>query len=493
MMMLAQALEDNRNWTGSMSDLAAIATALCATHPIIPGVFVPATTRSLVISYRSLRILSPAAGKKFRWEHLVQLISARYLGALGTKREEIARRLKGVSADSLLQHFGSLENLPTGSIAQSDPPPSSNGQVEEAILATRLLAAGLVAQFRSARAGSAVVHDATLEPLLSQAMLMFAGQSLREARDPGCLGSTHDLLVQCGQPIASDTWGLDVLGDPGYPYRGLTLLDPHQRIPTLDCVELASQTQSELDLRESMAFEGLRAICEQFVGKPDVAYTDLRFWVAQHPTTTVQEMRGFERSHDLQLAENFLSGCYEQVQPYHLASGKLYLCKRCKVPMRRARALSPLLACAMPQCSQFERPVEALPQIWNADVVVAKAHILAYWIGPAIDEIALYRAAVAQELAPKMYPGRDACDLAIDNDQVGIDVKSNASPFVLAASLNKSVHGLALYARRIVAVNDQAISRVSGYLEILRREYVGAVALEFMSVRDVIRALERPF
>ena len=67
-----------------------------------------------------------------------------------------------------------------------------------------------------------------------------------------------------------------------------------------------------------------------------------------------------------------------------------------------------------------------------------------------------------------LYPSRDRCDLSLDADGIGIDVKSHANPFLLAASLNPGVGGLELYSTKVIAINDQAISRFPEYLEILR-------------------------
>jgi hypothetical protein len=76
---------------------------------------------------------------------------------------------------------------------------------------------------------------------------------------------------------------------------------------------------------------------------------------------------------------------------------------------------------------------------------------------------------------------------------MGVDVKSYASPFILADRLNRSTQGLSIYRRQIVAINDQAIARFSGYLDVLRRQYTGNSPLEFMSVRELMKTLEQPF
>lgn len=87
-----------------------------------------------------------------------------------------------------------------------------------------------------------------------------------------------------------------------------------------------------------------------------------------------------------------------------------------------------------------------------------------------------------------LYPGRDRCDLSLDADGTGIDVKSHANPFLLAASLNRGLGGLELYSTKVIAINDQAISRFPEYLEILRRE-CDRSDVEFKSVGALRREL----
>lgn len=443
------------------------------------------------MSYRALRILSPAQGKQFRWLHLVQLLAARHLVTQGWRREDAAQRIARYSPEHMAEHLATLHEHDDDGITSPITEAATNEERERATIAIRLLAAGICEQFRMARVGIPTVQDLTMSPLLAQALLLLSSAYVSAGKeDIG--GSVHSLLERCRNPINGTSWRLPMLSDPQFHYREITLLDPDRRIPTLDCVEMARQTQSELDLREQFAFEALRSTSEQFVGKLEQAYSALRLWVTEHPVTTIQAMRTFERLKGLQLAATFLTGCYECVQPHHLVNGKLYVCETCGTSMRRATGASHFLSCRVPQCKSYDKPLESLPQEWSADTLIAKPAILAYWVGPGLDESTLYRMALAQGLEPRMYPGRDACDLSFDGNAVGVDVKSFASPFILADRLNKG-HGLAPYQRRIVAINDQAIARSYGYLEVLRQRYVGSPSLEFMSVRALLASMEKPF
>ncbi|WP_423395554.1 hypothetical protein [Burkholderia sp. LMG 21824] len=490
MSSLARALQKEQEWSGSMDELVRKATALCVAHAIRENVYLPEITKGLVKSYRSYRILSPADGKKFGWHHLVQLIAARFLVSLGWKRGEVGTYLQRYSAEFLALHLETIDDVLRTSEASDLV--IEKIDFENAAVATQLLAAGIVQQYQSIRDGAVLVHDATMSPLLSQAMLLLASFYVSAGKED-TVGSVHALLDRCRHPLSADAWQLEVYSNPAFPYHGIRLLDPDRRIPTLDCAELARQSYSELDLREKLAFDALRAISEQFVGRQEAAYSELRRSVTEHPVTTTQELQKFTRTLNLQLAGPFLSSCYELVQPHHLVGGKMYLCECCGVPMRRSSAISTLVACPTPQCKQFDKPLENLSYVWTSDTVVAKSHILMYWIGPGIDECTLYRKANVHQLGPRMYPALDACDLSLQDDSVGIDVKSYSSPFILADKLNKGNLGLAPFNRRIVAINDQAISRFRGYLDIVRARYSGSLTLEFMSVGQLLAKMENSF
>ncbi|AUH52534.1 hypothetical protein CXB49_17905 [Chromobacterium sp. ATCC 53434] len=327
--------------------------------------------------------------------------------------------------------------------------------------------------------------------MLARAMMGLASLYLLEGRED-VAGSVHDLLARCALPLNDSAWGLDTFSSAEFPYHTLRLIDPDARLPTLDCVELASQTRSELDLREQLAFDALRSASDQFASRAAEAYSLLRSYVVEHPITTLDELRAFERENDLQPARSFLLSCYEPVLPHHLTFGQLHTCSGCGTPMARAR-FAKHVACRIPQCREFDRPIPfGVVKPVHDDLRIAKPHILAYWVAPGIDELAIFHKAEACGLHPAIYPDRDACDIALDGGSTGIDAKSNASPFLLAETLTRSLHGLEYYDERIIAVNDQCAARVPGYLDLLRREYRGRSQVSFMLVSSLLDQLEAP-
>lgn len=489
-MLLQDALQSERAWRGSMDELARKASALSAAYPVEENVHLPDSTRALVISYRARKIIPPAQGKQFIWEHLVRLLAARYLVMCGWSRDAVAQRLQERSADYL------ASNLTDLSITQAPVQPDNEDDeaqfVEQANIVVQLLACGVVQQFAHVRRGEVLVQDVSMSQLLAQAMLLLAGLFLKAGQD-NVFGSVHELLVCCQKPLTSETLGLEIFSHPAFLYKGLVLIDPDRRIPTLDCAELARQSSSELDLREQLAFEALRSASEQVAGRQDEAYSNLRLWITEHPVTSVAQMRSFAREEHLQVATNFLLACYEPVNPRHLINGELHVCSTCGAPMRRSQGVSSLFACTIPQCARFDVPVDSVAHDVGPETLIARAHILLYWVGPGLDESAIYRRAQKLGLAPRAYPGRDACDISLDGDTVGVDVKSYSNPYVLAAKLNTSLGGLALYPTRIVAINDKVLVRFHGYLDILRNRYNGPLPVRFMPVRELMKTMEIPF
>jgi hypothetical protein len=488
-MQLRDALLLERAWRGTMDELAAKASLLCRDHPVAEGVYLPETTRTLIVSYRSRHILPPAAGKQFRWEHLVRLLAGRHLVTQGWGREEVALYLRSHPTEFLAANLGIS---PTPVVSDNSPSGVTAHQLEQATLAVRLLAAGIAEQYSRARRGDVLVHNGALSEHLVQAMFMFAGLFLQAGLD-NVLGSVHDLLGCCQRPMIKATFGLDVLSHPDFQYNGMVLIDPDRRIPTLDCAELARQTSSALDLREQLAFDALREASGQFVGREAEAYSALRLWIVEHPVTTVNAQRLFLRDRNLQLAAGFMAGCYEPFGAKHLIDGELHLCPACGTPMHRSLGAPDLYACTIRQCRKFDMPVQNVASDVSADTVIVNAAVMLYWVGPGLDEAALYRQAIKCQRQPRVYPNQDACDVSLDDDTTGVDIKSYSNPHVLADKLSRSPGGLVSYPKRIVAINDRTLDRWHGYLDVLKRRYTGPIPLQFMSVRELIKSLEIPF
>lgn len=492
MSTLSQALLNLSAWNGSLEDLATTAGQLLLDQGSWQGRALRAPSRSVVVDYRNVGIIAPALRKRYQWRHLVQLVVACVLVQLGHTRKAVGKRMQSLGSTELV---ALLEKASTDDALAPGPaaPAMAVDEVRAAELAHEaipLLAAGLADHFRRARAGQPLVHDAAMSPWLRAAMQRLAALYVLYGR-PVQADGAHTLVAHSTLPLREREWSLPVFDMPGFHFRGIRLLDAGTKLPTLECIDLARQTASELDLKEQQAFAQLDSVCDLFASRGNEVYTALREFITRHPISSAAEHRRFLENGNLQLAAPFLASCYEPVQPHHLVKGSLFRCATCGAPLVDS-TVDAHLSCAVRQCKAFESPVarELARSVPVQEALVVKAHILVYWCGPGQDEIALYDTGTADPpgLDISLYPGRDRCDLSLDGEGTGVDVKSHANPFVLATSLNRGLGGLELYAKKIIAINDQALSRFPDYLDILRRE-CNRRDVEFMSVSGLRREL----
>src|SRR5439155_1881763 len=126
-----------------------------------------------------------------------------------------------------------------------------------------------------------------------------------------------------------------------------------------------------------------------------------------------------------------------------------------------------------------------------ADARIATRHVLKYWCDPAREEIRLFDGLIKSKVNAHLYPHSDRCDVAV-GEEIGVDVKDFRDPVRLARRLNRSLGGLALYPRVIVAVADRR-ALGTAYIERLREQLTDDVArrVEVWSVRETLRLLRR--
>lgn len=491
-MTLTKALEGQVAWDGSLEELTSSAAQLLQTQKTWHGQSLRIPTRSVVVNYRNVGLISPALRKRYQWRHLVQLVVACVLVQTGQTRKTVAKRFQSLTPAELI----ALLDQPAGGAAPAAlaTGPASVDEQHALALAHEvvpLLAAGLVEHYHRARTGAPLVHDLAVSPWLRAAISRLAALYVLYGQ-PVQSDGAHTLVAQCGQPLRGREWALPLFDSSEFRFQGIRLLDSRSRLPTIECIDLARQISSELDLLEQQSFAQLNSVCDQFASRGNEVYSVLREFITRHPITTAAEQRRFLESRNMQLAAPFLSSCYETVQPHHLVKGALFRCTNCGAPMVTS-AVEGHISCPVRQCKTYDSavPRTSARAASTEDSLVAKAHVQMYWCGPGQDEIALYDAAVSDPpgLSVMLYPGRDKCDISLDGDVVGIDVKSHANPILLAETLNRRLGGLELFDKKYIAINDQAISRFPDYLEILHRE-CSRRDVEFISVSALRRKLK---
>ncbi|WP_148044689.1 hypothetical protein [Stagnimonas aquatica] len=479
--LLINEIRSSRDWFGSASGLAEKVNSLLSKAALSLEPY----GRNGVIAYRQIGVLSAPEGKQFTWRHILELAAARRLADVRWSRKQLADWIPHQAPENLLEAIrapmSASEHLGIS---------VSRETRERAEQAVRLLAIAVVEVYRACRGGDVLIQGPLLPHAMYLAMLRLGALKV-SAGLVDEFGSVHDVLARCRETFASGAWNLPVFEDPQFAFAGVRLLDPATRLPTIDAVEMARLARNELDLLEQLAFEELRATSDRFVGRAPEVYTILRRFIAEHAITTVDEIRVYQRSQAIQLAVAFINSCYESVQPHHLVNGGLYRCKSCRTPMRAARVTGKV-ACVIPQCVGFEEPVDPtlVRSEHGANTRIARPHVMTYWIGPAIDELAIARKAENLSLPYMLYPDFDSCDISFDGGKTGIDVKSHSNAFVLAEALSKKPGLLSFYEKKIVAINDQSLKRFPNYLEVLKREYRGGSDIEFLSMSALLKRMK---
>jgi hypothetical protein len=430
MSTLPQALLKLSAWNGSLEDLAATAGQLLLDQGNWQGHTLRTPSRSVVVDYRNVGIIAPALRKRYQWRHLVQLVVACVLVQLGQTRKAVGKRMQSLAPTELvaLLEQASSDDAASPGLGTPSTAVDESRALELAHDAIPLLAAGLADHFRRAREGQPLVHDVAMSPWLRSAMLRLAGLYVLYGRAVNADGA-HTLVANSTLPLREREWDLPVFDAPAFRFHGVRLLDAGTRLPTIECIDLARQTASELDLKEQQAFAQLDSACDLFGSRGNEVYTALRQFITRHPISSAAEQRRFLEADTLQLAAPFLASCYEQIQPHHLVKGGLFRCATCGAPLIES-TVDAHVSCTVRQCKAFESPVprELARALTLQDALVVKAHILVYWCGPGQDEIALYDTATTDPpgLDAALYPGRDRCDLSLDAEGIGIDVKSHA-------------------------------------------------------------------
>lgn len=328
-----------------------------------------------------------------------------------------------------------------------------------------------------------------MPPRLRRGLALLSGMCIGAGvEDLGA--SLHVAMAHACQPFAD--WGLDEFRVP-FAYADVALIDGELAIPTADCREMAALGCSELAAQEDLAHEALRAAAQSFPQRRrDAIYALIREFVVRHPACPYAERERFVVDNGLVAAARAISSYYRQVPAGALFGGAARQCSHCGSLLwpDRDRATWPDGRCRIRQCRLAHPHAVAGARIaCPGDWQWATGAVLAYWIGPGLDEIRIHDALRAAGRDSALYPMADAADVGVDGAEIGIDVKSYASPVVLGAKLSKSIGRLAAFRRRILAVPDDKLSLNPRYLEQLRNVYHGEQHLEFMTASQAIRAL----
>lgn len=355
----------------------------------------------------------------------------------------------------------------------------------EAVVTTHLLARGLCEIYdRISQEGEIVNQGASMPAMARRALARLSRHCVLDGVDD--LGSSiHLVMIAAARPMSQ--WGVPAFaGD--FRYREVELVDDALGVPTNDCRELALLGGSEIDANEDIHHEQLRAAVQGYpAAKRNWAYTTVREFVVRHPVTSLEDLHAFIATGHLHGARA-IAALYRPIPQNAISDGSVCLCGRCgSLLWPDDDPAFPFGRCRIRQCAM--RGETIVGKVINEPSIfrLATGAVLAFWVGPGLDEIALFDRLSGTGTPATLYPMADAADVGVQGLDVGLDVKSYASPIILGARLSRGLGRLTLFKRRVIVVPDYKLRLNPSYLEDLGSSYVGAEPLEFMTLATAMK------
>jgi len=379
----------------------------------------------------------------------------------------ILSEANGAAAASWLGPPGTTTSIPIGDYKQR----RNEDLAEETVI---LLAQGILRQYDRTLSDEIVRQDDTISPEMHAAMCRLGSLYIREGKEDrgACV---HDVLDRARRSLETSDWGLNIFQDPSFRFRQAVLIDSVFKVPTPDCSTIANITGTfgEDNLLESRFHTRLRETAERCGNQRDRAYTAIRELLARRSLITEGEFVDWlVKNRFTPLQQAILDEFYQPVPELWFIRGCAHRCAHCGTLMRphADKDRFPDGCCPIRQCNGKHTALVADRLDPMLRLYIAKAQILTYWTGPAIDELTIYEAALKRGLQVELYPERDLCDVSINGRAIGIDAKSYSSPVSLALRLNRNIGGLINYRRRIIAIGEELIDLHPNYLASFCRE-----------------------
>lgn len=275
-------------------------------------------------------------------------------------------------------------------------------------------------------------------------------------------GEIHNLLTLCKQPL--EVW----LNLPEVMSQGLgpiVLIDPEYDTPTPEAQDLALNFSTIAAHLEEKLFdtfkESLRRYPEQ---SANAYYTAIREFVVRNPVATEDTLAYSKPTVPGGLWLAVQKEYYEPIPSGLVRGGKIIMCAYCNSLMQK-HEISGQLRCQSRACHQT-RPTLSGDTLDATNARRVHKSIHQYWVEPGIDEIFLYDALLKAGLPAKLYPDQDKVDIAVDD--IGMDLKTYASPEILGAKFKQGIGGLAHYGRKWVVIPDWLIKLTPNYLNRLK-------------------------
>ena len=463
----------------------------------------PPTVRTVRL-WRSKKLFSQPKGQKFGFRQILEGLATLLLLKKGWTLVAIAEVLPSLDNLELEQQIVETNGQNTTKSGDRERSPKLLAQnehnnktlAEDAVI---LLAQGILRQYDRILTGREIVRqDDKLPSELHSAMCKLGRLYIEEGKCDRA-AYIHDVLDRARYDFGSKKWDLDIFSSSDFPFGNFNLIDRDLRVPTSDCSEVANRSGGfgEDNVIENRLHSRLRDATERLGGRRQhVAYTALRELLGRHSLIGERSLLDYLEERNITPLMKTVIEFFDPVPEIWLIRGFAHRCAHCGTLMRPhgERDRYPNGYCPIRQCnSKYPPTVPERLDPQKERLLVAKPQILAYWTGPAIDELAIFDRAKTYGLDAQLYPESDLCDVAINDRAVGIDAKSYRSPVLLALKLNRSIGGLINYRRRIIAITDELIEDCPGYLSTMHSlldKKSATASLEIMSVSSVIKMLK---
>ena len=291
----------------------------------------------------------------------------------------------------------------------------------------------------------------------------------------------HDLLACCTKPLGD--W-LPISEVTEHGLATIALINLEDGMPTLEAEVI------------SVGFSGITATLEEqlfakfmeLIGRypqdtGNAYYTTIREFVVRHPICTPEDLKQLGKELPSTIWIAIQQQFYESVPESWAIRDQIPICDYCGNAMSQGKAG---LVCRTTACSRA-KPASSTRALPKADLLRVSRGIRQYWVEPGVDELRLYDAITNAGLSATLYPFRDRVDIGCGD--VGIDLKTYASPETLGLRFKRSVGGLAYFAEKWVVVPDWQIAAVPSYLDRLRNS-AGRPDLKYLSLSDALAKLK---
>lgn len=270
----------------------------------------------------------------------------------------------------------------------------------------------------------------------------------------------HQLLASCKQPLGE--WlPVSAVKDAGL--TSVRLIDPEDRMPTLEAEELAAGFSGVTGLLEEQVFAAFQeSLSRQPTQDANEYYSQVRTFVVRNPVIQRTKMFRFYGGLPTPIWTCIDQQFYEPVPASLVAADEATLCGHCgNIMVASGGALS----CTTAACSAEHgpNPGRTVP---TSDLYRLNKSLRKYWFEPGIDELRLADKLQACGHKVRLYPNRDTVDLDLgEGSLIGVDLKAYSSPELLGERLRCRPGGLRTYKKPLLVIPDWLTRRVPNYID----------------------------